>query len=133
MRRYVKIGGSHILTYLRIRAHLRRYILDVFLLLPSRSLSLLQEAYSASLLAVLKHFGYDVENLDGPKVHSMQSHDIEKRTSLFNVMTLQHYVHDLFDRLYLWLEATVTLPRGPLEQCQKERTMSTSVRQASDG
>ena len=87
-----------ILTYLRVRAHLRRYVLDVFLLLSSRSLSLLQKAYSASVLAVLKHFGYDVENLSGPKVHS-----------LFNVMTLQHDAHDFFDRLYLWLEATVSV------------------------
>jgi len=54
-----------------------------------------KNAYSASVLTVLKHFGYDVESLNGPKVHS-----------LFNVMTMQHDVHDMFDRLYLWLEAT---------------------------
>jgi len=64
----------------------------------SRSLSLLQKAYSASVLAVLKRFGYNVENLNGPKVHS-----------LFNVMTMEHNVHDLFYRLYLWLEATVSV------------------------
>jgi hypothetical protein len=86
------------LTYLRVRAHLRRYVLGVFPLLPSPSLSLLQKAYSASLLAVLKRFGYDVENLNGPKVHS-----------LFNVMTMEKNVHDLFDRLYLWFEATVSV------------------------
>ena len=75
-----------------------RYVLDVFLLLQSRSLSLLQKAYSASLLAVLKRFGYDVESLNGAKVHS-----------LFNVMTMERNAHDLFDRLHLWLEAMVSV------------------------
>jgi len=70
----------------------------VFPLLPSRSLSLLQKAYSASVLAVLKHFGYDVESLNGPEVHS-----------LFNVMTMEKNVHDWFDRLHLWFEATVSV------------------------
>ena len=50
------------------------------------------------MLAVLKHFGYDVETLNGPEVHS-----------LFNVMTMQHDVHVMFDRLYLWLEVTVSV------------------------
>ena len=64
----------------------------------SRSLSLLQKAYSASVLAVLKRFGYNVENLNGPKVHS-----------LFNVMTMEFDMYALFDRLYMWLEATVSV------------------------
>jgi hypothetical protein len=61
--------------------------------------------YSASVLAVLQRFGYDVENLNGPKVHS-----------LFNVMTLEKRVHDWFDRLELWFEATVSVfsPRLPV-------------------
>jgi hypothetical protein len=50
------------------------------------------------MLAVLKHFGYDVENLNGPKVHS-----------LCNVMTMQYDAHDMFDRLHLWFEATVSV------------------------
>ncbi|KAJ3794296.1 hypothetical protein GGU11DRAFT_690093, partial [Lentinula aff. detonsa] len=54
-----------------------------------------KKAYSASVLAVLKRFGYDVELINGNKVHS-----------LFNIMTLSHDVHDAFDRLELWLEAT---------------------------
>ncbi|KIJ15329.1 hypothetical protein PAXINDRAFT_114990 [Paxillus involutus ATCC 200175] len=53
--------------------------------------------YSASVLAVLKRFGYNVDNLNGEKVHS-----------LFNVMTMQRDVHDLFDRLELWFEKTAT-------------------------
>jgi hypothetical protein len=87
-----------ILTYLRVWAHLRRYVLDVFPLLPSWSLSLLQNAYSALMLAVLKHFGYNIENLNGPEVHS-----------LCNVMTMQYDVHDMFDRLHLWFETTVSV------------------------
>jgi len=51
--------------------------------------------YAASVLAVLKRFGYDIENLNGPKVHS-----------LCNVMTMQKDVHDWFDRLEMWFEAT---------------------------
>jgi hypothetical protein len=70
----------------------------VFPLLPSRSLLLLQKAYSASVLAVLKRFGYDVESLNGPKVHS-----------LFNVVTMEQNAHDWFDRLQLWFEATVSV------------------------
>ena len=57
------------------------------------------------MLAVLKRFGYDVDNLNGPQVHS-----------LFNVMTMQHDVHDMFDRLCLWLEATVSVI-GTLYAC----------------
>ncbi|EPQ61155.1 hypothetical protein GLOTRDRAFT_109333 [Gloeophyllum trabeum ATCC 11539] len=51
--------------------------------------------YAASVLTVLSRFGYDVDKLNGPKVHS-----------LYNVMTLQHDVHNRFDRLQLWLEET---------------------------
>ncbi|KAF8266448.1 hypothetical protein EI94DRAFT_1830627 [Lactarius quietus] len=53
--------------------------------------------YSASVLAVLKQFGYHSDNPNGEKVHS-----------LFNVMTMQHDVHDFFDRLMLWFEKTDT-------------------------
>jgi len=55
-----------------------------------------QKDYAASVLAVLKRFGYDIENLNGPKVHS-----------LYNVMTMEKNVHDWFDRLEMWFEATV--------------------------
>ena len=48
------------------------------------------------MLAVLKGFGYNVDNLNGTKVHS-----------LFNVITMEKNVHDLFDRLELWFEKTV--------------------------
>ncbi|KAJ8699164.1 hypothetical protein PTI98_002312 [Pleurotus ostreatus] len=47
--------------------------------------------YAASVLAVLKRFGYDVDTLNGAGVHS-----------LFNVMTLERNVHDMFDQLLLW-------------------------------
>ncbi|KAF9048385.1 hypothetical protein BDP27DRAFT_1243265, partial [Rhodocollybia butyracea] len=56
--------------------------------------------YAASVLAVLARFGYNVNNLDGPKIHS-----------LFNVMTLNLVklaVHNSFDQLILWFEATQT-------------------------
>ena len=59
---------------------------------------LVQTLYSAPFLAVLKHFGYDAEKLDGEKVHS-----------LFNVMTMQRDVYHWFDRLELWFEATVSV------------------------
>src|SRR6266851_5492264 len=93
-----------------LRASPRRYVLDFFPLPLPRSLSLHQKVYSASVLAVLRRFGYDVENLNGPKV-----------LSLFNVMTMERNAHDschsskrsnkpdLFDRLELWLEATVNV------------------------
>ncbi|KAF7420780.1 hypothetical protein PC9H_011298 [Pleurotus ostreatus] len=63
-------------------------------LLPSPSLCLSEQACSIDL-SVLKRFGYPVETLNGVGVHS-----------LVNIMTLQADVHDLFDRLQLWLEAT---------------------------
>ncbi|KAF9061997.1 hypothetical protein BDP27DRAFT_308853 [Rhodocollybia butyracea] len=56
--------------------------------------------YAVSVLAVLAPFRYNVNNLDGPKIHS-----------LFNVMTLKMAVHDSFDQLMLWFEATQTLHR----------------------
>jgi hypothetical protein len=61
-------------------------------------LILTQKEYSASVLAVLKRFGYNVESLNGPKVHS-----------LFNVMTMERNVHDWFDRLDVWFEETVSV------------------------
>ncbi|KAF8261702.1 hypothetical protein EI94DRAFT_1605390, partial [Lactarius quietus] len=51
--------------------------------------------YSASVLAVLEQFRYNVNNLKGKKVHS-----------LINVMTMQHDAHDFFDCLMLWFEKT---------------------------
>ncbi|KAJ3748142.1 hypothetical protein DFH05DRAFT_1534083 [Lentinula detonsa] len=54
-----------------------------------------EKRYSASVLAVLKRFGYDVEPIHSNKVHS-----------LLNIMTVSYDVHDAFDRLELWLEAT---------------------------
>lgn len=50
------------------------------------------------MLSVLKGFGYPVETVNGVGVHS-----------LVNIMTLASSVHDLFDRLQLWLEATVSI------------------------
>ncbi|KAI9510670.1 hypothetical protein F5148DRAFT_542180 [Russula earlei] len=52
--------------------------------------------FPAPVLAVSKRFGYGVENLNGFKVHS-----------LFDVMTMRHDVHDWFDRLDIWFEASV--------------------------
>ncbi|KAH7887231.1 hypothetical protein F5I97DRAFT_1807702 [Phlebopus sp. FC_14] len=51
--------------------------------------------YAASVLAVFKHFGYDVDKLTEEKVHS-----------LYNVMTLEKNQHDWFDRLEMYFEAT---------------------------
>jgi hypothetical protein len=50
--------------------------------------------YSASILAILLWFHYD--SFNGLKVHS-----------LTNVMTMQKDIHDAFDRLECYLEATV--------------------------
>jgi hypothetical protein len=61
-------------------------------------LILAQKDYAASVLAVLKRFGYNVENLNGPGVHS-----------LYNVMTLQKDVRDWLDRLEVWFEKTVSV------------------------
>jgi hypothetical protein len=55
-----------------------------------------QKDYAASVLAFLHHFGYDVEKVNGPKVHS-----------LYNVITMQKDVHDWFDHLVMWFESTV--------------------------
>ncbi|XP_006458873.1 hypothetical protein AGABI2DRAFT_191014 [Agaricus bisporus var. bisporus H97] len=53
--------------------------------------------YSVSILAVLKRFGYDTSTFSGEKVHS-----------LTNVITMQKDIHDVFDRLELYFEATAT-------------------------
>ncbi|KAI9507875.1 hypothetical protein F5148DRAFT_980748, partial [Russula earlei] len=52
---------------------------------------------SATILAVLQRFHCDITKFDGEKVHS-----------LTNVMTLEHHIHDRFDRLELYFEATVS-------------------------
>ncbi|KAG6371938.1 hypothetical protein JVT61DRAFT_8949 [Boletus reticuloceps] len=51
--------------------------------------------YSASVLAVLKRFGYDIDSLNGKNVHS-----------LTNVISMTSDVHEAFDRLELYFEAT---------------------------
>jgi hypothetical protein len=56
-----------------------------------------QTDHSASVLAILKRFVDSAGNLNGPKVHS-----------LFNVLTMEVNMYDIFDRLYMWLEATVS-------------------------
>jgi hypothetical protein len=54
------------------------------------------------MLTVLYRFGYDVDKLNGPKVHS-----------LYNVMTMDKNVHDWFDRLLVWFEKTVGVASIP--------------------
>lgn len=54
--------------------------------------------YFASVLAVMKQFGYDYESVDSKKVHS-----------LYNVMTMELLSHYLFDHLELWFEETVSI------------------------
>ena len=56
-----------------------------------------QQEYYASVLAVLQHFGYDPSSFSGEKIHS-----------LINVMTLHNDLHDEFDKLKLYFEATVS-------------------------
>ncbi|EKM77897.1 hypothetical protein AGABI1DRAFT_86136 [Agaricus bisporus var. burnettii JB137-S8] len=51
--------------------------------------------YSASILAVLKQFGYVRSAFSGENVHS-----------LANVITMQKDIHDVFERLELYFEAT---------------------------
>ncbi|KAH9958216.1 hypothetical protein BC827DRAFT_1261357 [Russula dissimulans] len=51
--------------------------------------------YSASVLAVLQRFNCDIGSFNGKRVHS-----------LINVMTLEHNIHDAFDRLLFYFEAT---------------------------
>jgi hypothetical protein len=70
----------------------RRFI---FLMLPE--LIVAQRDYVASVLAALERFGYNVQNLNGSKVHS-----------LHNVMTMEKNAHDWFDRLEMWFERTVS-------------------------
>lgn len=80
------------------RPRLRRCLFPYVFLPLLLSLFFFQKDYAASVLAVLKRFGYDVESLNGAKVHS-----------LFNIMTMEHNVHDSFDRLELWFERTVSV------------------------
>ncbi|KAI9436374.1 hypothetical protein F5148DRAFT_1380312 [Russula earlei] len=51
--------------------------------------------FSATILAVLQRFHYDITKFNGEKVHS-----------LTNVITLEQNIHDRFDRLELYFEAT---------------------------
>ncbi|KAN0082941.1 hypothetical protein V8E55_008736 [Tylopilus felleus] len=51
--------------------------------------------YSASVLAILKRFGYDINRFNGENVHS-----------LTNVISVESNVHEAFNRLMLYFEAT---------------------------
>lgn len=61
-------------------------------------LTLSQKDYSASVLAVFDRFGVQFDKLNEGNIHS-----------LWNVMTLVQPIHDSFDRLELWFEATVSI------------------------
>jgi hypothetical protein len=61
----------------------------------------IQRDYSASILAILNRFRYDISTFNGEKAHS-----------LTNVITMEKTIHDLFDRLELYFEATVRLGLG---------------------
>ncbi|KAF8274683.1 hypothetical protein EI94DRAFT_1712881 [Lactarius quietus] len=52
----------------------------------------------APVLAILKQFRNDVDNLNGKSVHS-----------LFNTMTMEKNAHDVFNHLELWFEKTDTV------------------------
>jgi len=69
-----------------------------FLLHSSARSTWLQHECAASVWAILKCFGYEdlPERLNGTGIHSLD-----------NVMTLDHPIHDWFDRLELWFEAVV--------------------------
>ncbi|KAK7037465.1 hypothetical protein VNI00_010957 [Paramarasmius palmivorus] len=54
-----------------------------------------EKDFSASVLAVLQCFGYDLSKLDGTGVHSLS-----------NVMTMQYDPRRFFDELKIWFEAT---------------------------
>ncbi|KAF8274686.1 hypothetical protein EI94DRAFT_1869560, partial [Lactarius quietus] len=69
---------------------------------PKHYLEAKNQDYSPPVLAVLRQFGYDVDGLNGENVHS-----------LFNVMTTQKDVHDLFDHLELWFERTARILTSP--------------------
>ena len=53
------------------------------------------------MLAALQRFGYDVESINVEKVHS-----------LYNVMTMELYSHQMFNCLELWFEETVNTLLG---------------------
>jgi hypothetical protein len=68
------------------------YLTPAVLILPMP-----QREYSAFILAVLERFRYDISRFNGERVHS-----------LTNVMTIDHNVHEAFDRLELYFEAVVS-------------------------
>ncbi|KAJ3712859.1 hypothetical protein C8R42DRAFT_615201 [Lentinula raphanica] len=57
-----------------------------------------KKGYAASVLAVLKRSGYDVNKINGDTVHS-----------LYNVMTMQRDTHEFFDCLEIYFEETDTV------------------------
>jgi len=59
---------------------------------------LTQMPHSTSVLAVLKRFGYDVENLNGDNAHS-----------LHNVMTMEYDMRDFLYGFDIWFEGTVSV------------------------
>jgi hypothetical protein len=54
--------------------------------------------YPTPILTVLEQFRYDIISFNGAKVHS-----------LINVITMEKNMHEAFDRLLLYFEATVRL------------------------
>ncbi|KAH9955665.1 hypothetical protein BC827DRAFT_1140816 [Russula dissimulans] len=70
----------------------------------------LKLGYSSSVLAVLQRFNRGIRGFNGEKIHS-----------LLNVITLDHSIHDPFDRLRFYLEAI------PEENCYKAMSFSRGI------
>ncbi|KAJ3774593.1 hypothetical protein FB446DRAFT_843871 [Lentinula raphanica] len=76
------------------------HIVPICYQVDTPSHDLCEKEYAASFLAILKRFGYDVDKINGDKVHS-----------LFNVMTLEMNTHDWFNRLGVYFEKTAAVNR----------------------
>jgi hypothetical protein len=71
---------------------------SLFDLLSLLKLYMIQHEYAASVWAIIQRYGEVLvpDELNGSDIHRLE-----------NVMTMDSNKHDLFDKLQLWLEATV--------------------------
>jgi hypothetical protein len=73
-----------------------RYCVELYIVFLMPRFYLFKREYASSVWDIMERFGQSGfrDELDGPKIHR-----------LTNILTLEHHLHTLFNKLSLWLEA----------------------------
>ena len=85
-----------------------RHCVELYIAFLMPRFYIFKRDYASSVWAVMERFGQSGfrDELDGPKIHR-----------LTNILTLDHHLHTLFDKLALWLEADDVCHDATCDSC----------------